>query len=142
MANSIRIERLQELIKQKVSHVVQFELSDPRIGIITITRVKLSKDMSHCTISYSVLGDDGQKSRSAHALEHCRYFIQRAVAGAMHTRVTPEIAFAFDPSIEGAARIAAKLRELLPNEDRINPPLGIVPPEIADDGKEPDAERD
>ena len=114
MASPIRIERLQEVIKQRVSQIVQFELSDPRIGIVTITKIKLSKDMSECVVYYSTLGSPQDRSKCKHALDHSTGFIQREVAHILHTRVTPHLTFIFDPSIEGSARISAMLREVLP----------------------------
>jgi ribosome-binding factor A len=113
MANPVRISRLQELIKQRVSEVIQFELADPRIGIVTITKVKLSKDMSRCIVSYSTLGGPAQKSKCAHALESSRGYVQRAVAGIMKTRVVPHLTFAFDNAIEGSIRVTQLLRDAL-----------------------------
>ena len=116
---SFKNERIQQVIKFKVSQVIQRDLADPRIGLITITRIKLSRDISACTVFYSVLGDDGARSKCAHALEDGRGFIQRAVAKALRTRTTPHLEFEFDQSIEGSVRISELLREELgdPGED-------------------------
>lgn len=118
MASPIRIQRLQELIKQTISRVVQFDLADPRIGIVTITKVKLSSDLSSCVVGYSVLGSPSQRSQCKHALDDGRGYVQRAVAKAMQTRTTPHVQFVFDETIEGSVRINSILKEVLPEEVR------------------------
>ncbi|MCA9320274.1 MAG: 30S ribosome-binding factor RbfA [Planctomycetes bacterium] len=111
---SFKIERLQQVIKFKVAQVIMRDLADPRLGLTTVTKVKLAKDLSHCTIYYSVLGEDAEKSRTAHALADARGFVQREVAGCLRTRTTPHIDFKFDESIEGSARVSALIRDVLP----------------------------
>ena len=113
---SYKVERLQQVIRFKVTQTLQRELADPRMGLITVTRIKLARDLSHCVVFYSVLGDDSAKSRCAHALDDARGFIQREVAGALKTRVTPHLEFKFDASIEGSARVSELLRSELGDE--------------------------
>ena len=108
-----KIERLQQVIKFKVSQVIQRDLSDPRIGLLTITYVKLAKDLSNCTIGYSMLGGDGDRSKCERALNDACGFIQKEVAGALATRRSPQIRFTYDESIEGSARISEILRKEL-----------------------------
>ena len=111
-----KIERLQQVIKFKVSSLIQRDLQDPRIGIITVTYVKLARDLSTCTIGYSVLGTDSDCSKSEHAIEDARGWLQREVAGALRTRKAPQLTFKYDESIAGSARIAALLRDELGEE--------------------------
>ncbi len=110
MATSIKIERLKQVIRFKVTQVLQRDISDPRIGLLTITKIDLKRDLSECTIHYSVLGDASDRSKCQHGLEDSRGFIQSQVAGALKTRVTPRLKFEFDPSIEGSIRISEMLR--------------------------------
>ena len=105
-----KIERLQQVIKFKVSQVIHRDLADPRIGLITITYVKLSRDLSNCTVGYSMLGGDGDRSKCERALRDACGFIQKEVAGALRTRRAPQLCFSYDESIEGSARVAELLR--------------------------------
>ena len=111
---AFKIERLQQVIRLKVTMVLQRDISDPRLGLMTVTYVKLSRDLKYCTVGYSVMGGPGDRSKCQHALDDCKRFIQREVAGALKTRVTPQLEFEFDESIEGSARIAELLRDVLP----------------------------
>jgi ribosome-binding factor A len=111
--------RLSEQIKQRAAHVILHELSDPRMGIVTITRVKLAPDLSACTIFWSVIGGPSERSKTGHALDHARLFIQRRVAEGLRTRVAPQVAFEFDESVEGAIRMGGLLKQL--REERAPP---------------------
>ncbi|MFT7620178.1 MAG: ribosome-binding factor A [Planctomycetota bacterium] len=108
-----KIERLQQVIKFKVSQVIHRDLSDPRIGLLTITYVKLAKDLSNCTVGYSMLGGDGDRNKCERALNDACGFIQKEVASALATRKSPQIRFTYDESIEGSARISEILRREL-----------------------------
>ena len=110
MAASIKIERLKQVIRFKVTQVLQRDISDPRMGFLTITKIDLKRDLSECTIHYSVLGEGSERSLCQHALEDSCGYIQSQVAGALKTRVTPKLKFQFDPSIEGSIRISEMLR--------------------------------
>jgi ribosome-binding factor A len=112
MPNDIRLRRLQEQVKQRAAQVILHELKDPRLGFITVTRVDLSRDLSHAIVHWSVIGTEGEKSKSTHALEASRGFVQAAVAKIMGTRVTPRLQFQFDPGPGKAQQITETLNRL------------------------------
>jgi ribosome-binding factor A len=105
MVNDIRLLRLSEVVRQRATKAILYELKDPRLGFITVTRVKLAKDLTQCIVFWSIVGTPGEKSKTAHALEDARGFVQSAVAGTMGTRVTPRLTFKFDPSLERAQKV-------------------------------------
>ena len=63
MADSVRIRRVAEQIRGEISEILRDEVQDPRIGLVTITRVKLASDMGAATIFYSPLGEDPDEAR-------------------------------------------------------------------------------
>ena len=83
VANPRRIKRLQALVLQAAAGHVQGELDDPRIGLVTLTRVKLSSDLSRCQLYWSVLGDEVTVRTTERGLNDALPSIQRAVARAM-----------------------------------------------------------
>ena len=101
MPSSKRIEKLTKLILKRAGEVVSHELKDPRLGLVTITRVDLTADLRYAKIYWSVLGDESERSKSTYALEHARGHIQSEIAHVLHTRVTPILSFHYDESIEG-----------------------------------------
>lgn len=109
-----RIERLQQYILEVAATAVQRDLNDPRIGFVTLTRVKLTPDMAEATVYWSILGTDAQRRTSERALTAATPVIQAKVAKSLATRTTPTLKFQYDPSIAQAAHldgIFAKLRE-------------------------------
>jgi ribosome-binding factor A len=108
----IRLEKLTHLVHRRASEVVLYQLKDPRLGFVTVTRVKLSGDLRHAVVFYSVVGSDGDRSKTAHALEHARGHVQTQIAKAMRTRVTPLVRFEYDHSVEGSVRVSQILAEL------------------------------
>jgi len=112
MVSDIRLRRLAELVKQRASRAILYELKDPRLGFLTVTRVKLASDLTQCTLFWSLIGTAGERSKSAHALESARGFIQSAIAKEMGTRVTPRITLKYDPSIERAQKVYGILDRL------------------------------
>ena len=107
----LRIERLREIIRETAAEVILHELTDPRIGFCTVTKVELSDDLSHCDIFVSVLGDDKVKSLTMHGLNNGRGVIQKRIAGQLKTRTTPHVNIKLDESIEKTFAVAEKIRE-------------------------------
>jgi len=105
MANRRRVLRLQQLILETAANHIQRELDDPRIGLVSVTRVKLSPDLSQCILFWSVLGGDSSTRTSERGLEHALPSIQRAVAKAMATRVTPKLQLRHDEGLAHAQRL-------------------------------------
>jgi len=133
--------RLAEIIRQRAAHVILFELKDPRMGFVTITDVKLSADLATATIHWSVLGSDGEKSKTTHALEHARLFVQRRVAEGLRTRIAPEIVFEYDESVEGSIRMGTLLKQL--RDDRgEEPPADATSATAAAEEDDAEAEDD
>jgi ribosome-binding factor A len=112
----VRLKRLSELVQRKASEVILYELKDPRMGFVTVTRVKLSGDLRHAIIYYSVVGSDADCSRTSHALDHAKGYVQSQIASALKTRVTPIIKFEFDKSVEGSVRVSQILSEIAVDE--------------------------
>ena len=108
----VRLKRLTQIVHRRASEVVLFELKDPRLGFVTVTRVKLTNDLRHAIVYYSVVGTDADRSRTSHALEHARGHVQTQIAKVMRTRVTPLVRFEYDHSVEGSVRVSKLLAEL------------------------------
>jgi ribosome-binding factor A len=105
MATERRIERLQKEILRELSRVLREELNDPRMGMITLTRVRLSPDLKVAKVSVSALGGEAEWRRSFAAIRHALGFIQKTLGGRLSTRYVPELLFRYDKSIEGAIRV-------------------------------------
>ncbi len=109
-----RVERVNELIKREISHMIKFgDIKDPRVSLVTIMSVEVSKDLQHAWVKFSVLSDDPAVIKNAtDGLNSCRGFIRKLIGQRLVTRYTPEFQFIFDQSIQYAARIDAALEEI------------------------------
>ena len=109
-----RIERVNQLIKEEISRVLQRELKDPRLGFVTVTEVDTSKDLRQAKIFVSVLGGDEQWKASIAGLTSARGFIRNWLRQHLSLRVTPSLVFRPDRSMAHAAHIQELLAELRP----------------------------
>ena len=107
-----RLDRVNQLIKEEVSTLLQRELKDPRLGFVTVTEVETAKDLRTAKIFVSVLGDEAQWTRSLTALGSARGFVRNWLRQHLDLRITPEIDFRPDRSFEHAARIQSLLRKV------------------------------
>ena len=112
-----RLDRVNQLIKEEVSAVLQRELKDPRLGFVTVTDVETSKDLRVAKIFVSVLGDDKQWAGSMAALGSARGFIRNWLRQHLDLRVTPDLDFRPDRSMEHAAKIQSLLKKVQPEDD-------------------------
>ncbi|MBK7874743.1 MAG: 30S ribosome-binding factor RbfA [Planctomycetes bacterium] len=128
MANPRTIARLEARIQERAAYCLQFEVNDPRASFITITRVKLSSDLTSAKVYFSVLGDASDKSKAQHMLDHAAGFIQRQVSRVLEMRRVPRLTFYYDDSAEHAADIAHLIHEARVRDMEINPKLKDEPP--------------
>jgi ribosome-binding factor A len=107
-----RLDRVNQLIKEEVSNLLQRELKDPRLGFVTVTEVETSKDMRVAKVFVSVLGDERQWEGSLAALSSARGFARNWLRQHLDLRVTPDVDFRPDRSMEHAARIQSILQKV------------------------------
>lgn len=127
MANPRTIARLRSRIHERAAYCLQFEISDPRAGFITITNVELSSDLSVGKIHYSVLGGDVEKSKAAHMLASAGGYIQRQIARVLEMRRIPRLVWIYDDSVEKAADLDLLIREARERDRAINPHADDAP---------------
>ena len=107
-----RLDRVNQLIKEEVSTLLQRELKDPRLGFVTVTEVETAKDLRLAKVFVSVLGDARQWASSLAALASARGFVRNWLRQHLDLRVTPEIDFRADRSMEHAAKIQSLLKRV------------------------------
>ena len=91
-----RARRMAERIKQIVATQIEMHVKDPRLGMVTITDVRLTGDLHDATIFYTVLGDEEERVASAAALESAKGVLRSEVGRQTGVRFTPTLAFVLD----------------------------------------------
>jgi len=115
LADSVRVQRVAEQIRAELSQILRDEVRDPRIRLMTITRVKLAVDLGAATIFYSPLGEDPDEARRAEledAMASVAGFLRRQLSRRVKLRHTPELRFVFDDSIAEGSHMLSLIRSL------------------------------
>ncbi|NLC56865.1 MAG: 30S ribosome-binding factor RbfA [Armatimonadetes bacterium] len=107
-----RQRRVAELIKAEVSQILQREVSDPRLGFVTVTDVEVTPDLRDARVFISVLGEPEQARESIAALQRAAKYIRGLLGRRVDLRVIPELTFKLDRSFERGARVLELLHEL------------------------------
>lgn len=106
-----RTERVARELQRELSQIVLYELKDPRIGFITITRVEPTADLKSARVFISVLGNETSREKSLDALSHARGYIQKIIGERMKLRFTPILSFHYDEELEEQFRISKIIEE-------------------------------
>jgi ribosome-binding factor A len=111
-----RSDKVGVVIKEEISRMLIREIKDPRIGFVTITRVKVSKDLRFVKVYFSVLGDQSAREDSVRGLNSAVGFMRRELGRRLRLRYVPDIVFSFDPSLEHMSRLAELIQEIHEDE--------------------------
>lgn len=120
MAKKIRLERLQELMREEMSKMLIFEMKDPRIGFITITKVEMTSDYQYAKVFYTILGDEKARAVSRVALNQCKGLLQSEVSRRIRLRLTPAVSFEYDHSLDTRMRMEKLISDARASD--VNPP--------------------
>jgi ribosome-binding factor A len=109
-----RLDRVNRLLKEEISCLLQQELKDPGLGFVTVTEVEASKDLRMAKVYVSVLGTEEDWRASLAALERARGFMRNWLLPRLRMRTVPDLTFHPDRSMAHAARIQEVLESLRP----------------------------
>ncbi len=105
-----RTDRINEEIRKELSQIFS-ELKDPRIDMLTsVLRTETTRDLKYCKIYVSTLGDETKRAEVQEALNSANGFIRRELAHRLNLRITPELKFLMDDSIEYSIHMAEMIR--------------------------------
>ncbi len=99
--------RLGDQIQRELAGLLERDVRDPHIGMVTITSVRLSPDLAHASVYVTVLGDDNRARDSVRALRRAAGFLRSALSKRFRARTVPALHFVYDASVERGARIGA-----------------------------------
>ena len=111
MADHARARKLADRIQVIVAQMIDTKVKDPRLGFVTVTDVRVTGDLQHASVFYTVLGDEDSRVGSAAALESAKGLIRSEVGKQTGIRLTPSLEFILDAVPETAAQMESALRE-------------------------------
>ncbi|NLM51808.1 MAG: 30S ribosome-binding factor RbfA [Firmicutes bacterium] len=113
-----RAQRVSQELKKEISDILRHEIKDPRVtGLISVTDVDVSKDLSHAKIFVSVYGSEEEQQAALAALKKATGFIRSLVGSRIRLRHVPELTFQLDHSIAYGAHINQVLRQIRQDDD-------------------------
>jgi len=107
-----RPQRVAEAIREAVAEFLQGEARDPRIGMVTVTGVKVTADLKRAVVAVMVHGDEPVKEQSLKGLAHAAPAVRRTIGSRLTLKTVPEVVFELDREEERAARIDQLLAQL------------------------------
>jgi ribosome-binding factor A len=117
MSTHNRPERVAHLLQQRLAELFARGLKDPRLGLVTITGVKLSPDLREARVYWTVHGEPEVRKETAKGLSAARGYLRHELTS-LGLRVLPELQFTYDEAIDRGDRIEQLLREVHDAEER------------------------
>jgi ribosome-binding factor A len=108
-----RLARVAEAVREVASQTILFELRDPRVKGVTVTRAEVSADLQHAKVYVSVMGSPKEQDLCLHGLRHAAGFIQSKLGGRLQTRYTPTVHFVKDEGVKKSIEISRLINEAL-----------------------------
>lgn len=110
--NENRLNRINEELKKEISQIISFELKNPdATGLISITKVKITPDLRYAKVYVSLLNSKNE-DKTIEALKNSAGFIRSLIAKRINLRITPELVFEKDDSMEYGMKIDSILKDL------------------------------
>lgn len=115
--SSHRAARVAQSLREVVSVLLQRQIKDPRVSMVTVTDVQMSPDLRNARIYYTCPGEQGERDRAAEGLKRAAGFMRAQVTRELNLRYAPDLRFEYDHSIEAVDHVNRLLREVVPPEE-------------------------
>ncbi len=122
MANSSRVQRVADQIQKEMAGLIQSEMKDPRIGMVTVTAVDISRDLAVADLFITRLGENSaeEKKQTVQILDQASGFLRSRLARLVKLRLVPQLRFHYDESIERGRYLSSLIDEAV-SKDRQHP---------------------
>jgi ribosome-binding factor A len=120
---SRRTERLNHLLRQEITELLQREAKDPRLSaMVSVTHVSVSPDLHHAKVFISVLGTEEEKKGVLAGLYAASGFLRRELSSRLSMRYTPELSFSYDDTMEQAGKVIQLIQQVSASEAETQEP--------------------
>ena len=124
-----RLARIAEVVREVAAETILFEVQDPRVKGVTVTRTEVAADLQRAKVYVSVMGTPKEQDLCMHGLRHSAGFVQKKLAGRLKTRFTPTLTFVLDEGVKKSLEISRILNEELgkkPGQETPDPADGAA----------------
>ncbi len=131
MTSTLRQKRVADRLQIEISELLQREMNDPRLELVTVTRVVIDRELEYANVFVSTMGDEARQAEVLAILKGAHGFIRREVGRRVKLRRTPQIIFHWDPAPEKGEQVEQLLDQLRAQSQA-----------SADEEAEPDSDHD
>ena len=119
---STRVDKVADLLKKEVALLIQSEVRDPRVGMASVTGVKVSKDLAHASVYVTLLGKSNaeEAQEGIEALNKASGFLRSMLAKEVSMRITPKLKFIYDDTLAKGQHLTSLIDEALARDERDN----------------------
>ena len=108
-----RLARVAEAIRETASETILYDMHDPRVKLVTVTRAEVSGDLQHAKVFVSIMGTASEQTLCLHGLRHAAGYVQSKLANRMQTRFTPSVRFELDKGVKNSIEVSRLIAEAL-----------------------------
>lgn len=111
-----RTRRIGEQMQRELASLIRDQVKDPRLGMVTVSAVEVSRDLAHAKVFITVLGEDKVKRESLQVLIKAAGFLRHELGQRMIVRSVPQLKFVYDESIERGSRMSALIDQAVASD--------------------------
>lgn len=111
-----RPHRVAEQIQRELAELLQLELKDPRVGMVTLTDVEVTPDYAHAKVYFTFLNQGRSLVETLAGLNHSSGFLRSQLAHRMRLRIVPQLHFVFDSSVERGVQLSHLIEEAVSSD--------------------------
>lgn len=111
-----RVKRVSELLKETIAEIILKEFDNPRLGFITITAVKMTKDLKKAVVFFTCYGDEEKELEAKRILNDSKGYVKERLSNKIVLKYMPDLKFELDEELKKQERIDKLLKELKENE--------------------------
>jgi ribosome-binding factor A len=108
-----RLARVAEVVREVASETILFELRDPRVKMVTVTRAEVSGDLQHAKVYVSIMGSERDQNVCMYGLRRAAGFVQSKLGDRMRSRFVPVIEFVLDKGVKNSLEVTRLINEAL-----------------------------
>lgn len=111
MSQEKRNRQIADAIQRELSELIRLEMRDPRVGMVTLTDVELTRDNAHAKVFFTLMGTEAQIESCQQGLQSAAGFLRSQLASRLTIRTVPQLHFEVDTSIERGVRLSTLIDE-------------------------------
>jgi ribosome-binding factor A len=133
MTSTVRQKRVADRLQAVISELIQREMNDPRLELVTVTRVIIDRELEYANVFVCTVGDESRQSQVLNVLKGAHGFIRREVGRRVQLRRTPEIIFHWDLAPDKGEHVEQLLDQLRAGQAQAAGPLAAAEPPDPDE---------